>query len=666
MDVSGDGQVAPNDRLMVRNCLNRQTEGVTCKYSRLNYVGEQDHVRIWDSIFKDSSGTGRAGKIFDFASTSSIKNACLRKNIEAAALACSSGPLRSAEQLEIGSNHQTWAMAVGGTWQGTSVATSKDAAKTFCSGLIGKDLDTCIRTRESYSDCKPQAVEYFMANSKGRSFEQLRQEDPQFASMCYVRDPSIDDCLHSLLIKDESAKNTSSTNYAYLRYRDALTAAGVNSLNNSAVSIRDTTFVRQDGKVYDQASNNNGDFSITRIYDENCRALSQTELANIDPATICDNVNMRALISPISLRWSAKGDSKESYSVTNFPLENVPGKYYLWRASSDMPLLVYDPAHRGVITSATQLFGGWTFGGKGKTASITSTSAANAEWDNGFEALATLDRDRNNIVDGDELTDLSLWFDENQNGVSERGEVKPVRDLGITKLLYGPIVKDADGKSVSVKLGFERIQDNRVISGESIDWYSDSYESRTEAVMNFEANRQLSGALPSLQDTLTKEQQAQNAAAVGTVLPPVIWGAWEWQADEIEQKEGSDKSAPLSGFFHFHQTDKGTNGVSLLELPVEITHPQKGVLPARSLANAVPFIIKDVTSTTEGAEMVFVGDIMGVASTARVKLTRDATSNVATLSGITQSVYKNPKTGKEAALRYAWTAKPLVVNSPAK
>jgi tetratricopeptide (TPR) repeat protein len=73
--------------------------------------------------------------------------------------------------------------------------------------------------------------------------------------------------------------------------------------------------------------------------------------------------------------------------------------------------LVYDHAREGRITSALQLFGNVTFW---------------CFWDNGYDALRTLDDDQDGWLRGAELDRLGIWQDRNQNGVSESGEVKPL------------------------------------------------------------------------------------------------------------------------------------------------------------------------------------------------------------------------------------------------
>ncbi len=80
--------------------------------------------------------------------------------------------------------------------------------------------------------------------------------------------------------------------------------------------------------------------------------------------------------------------------------------------------LVHDPQHTGRITSALQLFGSVTFW---------------MFWGNGYDALASLDDNRDGAL-RTELDGLALWHDANSNGVSERGEVRPIAAYGIIAL----------------------------------------------------------------------------------------------------------------------------------------------------------------------------------------------------------------------------------------
>jgi len=85
----------------------------------------------------------------------------------------------------------------------------------------------------------------------------------------------------------------------------------------------------------------------------------------------------------------------------------------------DTAWLVYDFEGKGKVTSALQMFGSVTFW---------------LFWNNGYDAMASLDDNGDGKLKGNELRHLALWHDRNQNGISESGEVLSVADHGIVEL----------------------------------------------------------------------------------------------------------------------------------------------------------------------------------------------------------------------------------------
>jgi len=93
-------------------------------------------------------------------------------------------------------------------------------------------------------------------------------------------------------------------------------------------------------------------------------------------------------------------------------------KRWTW-ISKDAGWLVHDPRHTGKITSALQMFGGVTFW---------------MFWNNGYEALRSLDDNGDGVLTGDELKGLAIWRDVNRNGISESDEVRTLAYWGITAI----------------------------------------------------------------------------------------------------------------------------------------------------------------------------------------------------------------------------------------
>jgi hypothetical protein len=87
----------------------------------------------------------------------------------------------------------------------------------------------------------------------------------------------------------------------------------------------------------------------------------------------------------------------------------------------DAGWLVYSPQPARPITSALQLFGSVTFW---------------MFWDNGYHAMRALDDNADGQLAGSELDGLAIWQDSNVNGISEKGEVKPLADWEIRSLSW--------------------------------------------------------------------------------------------------------------------------------------------------------------------------------------------------------------------------------------
>ena len=55
---------------------------------------------------------------------------------------------------------------------------------------------------------------------------------------------------------------------------------------------------------------------------------------------------------------------------------------------------------------------------------------------NGYEEMASLDKDNDGKLQGEELEGLCVWTDLNGNAIAEKGEVKSLQELGITSLSW--------------------------------------------------------------------------------------------------------------------------------------------------------------------------------------------------------------------------------------
>lgn len=108
-------------------------------------------------------------------------------------------------------------------------------------------------------------------------------------------------------------------------------------------------------------------------------------------------------------------------------------KRWTW-ITKDAGWLVYDPKGEAKITSTLQMFGSVTFW---------------LFWENGYNALAVMDDDRDGMLTGKELRGLAIWRDLNRNGISDSGEVRPLADWGIVALSCKYAWDDAHGNRIA-------------------------------------------------------------------------------------------------------------------------------------------------------------------------------------------------------------------------
>ena len=367
----------------------------------------------------------------------------------------------------------------------------------------------------------------------------------------------------------------------------------------------------------------------TLYLDSDCKLQ---EIASIDKkAQLCGSIDLYAEIgTPISLVWD-KSYKNVPATIVNFKLNPQSSKKtWLWRGSSALPLLVYDPEHAGKITSAGQLFGNWTFR-TGELASLGETVAQPTPWKNGYQALATMDKDLDLKVAGEELKDLGLWFDANQDGVSQPGEVKSLAEVGVTSLSYQPDSFEDGG--LAATSGYERIVDGKVAVGRSIDWVEKGIEDG------------FAGSLESL-----------FAAAPGVAAPQLNAVAPAGSSSEVETKGLTGLwvyklEAPLTGtgYLTFDSSEDGFTGTSISEFGVS------GLGGVRSQVLFAGFAGKAKTSETGSTEIEYlVNGNEGVTLKNTAKLSADGTELIGRTS------VSGSKVSSTGSYEYGWRATKLV------
>ena len=147
----------------------------------------------------------------------------------------------------------------------------------------------------------------------------------------------------------------------------------------------------------------------------------QKELATLK-RRIAHMKGIRRAITPIAVPLSDGLKAADLMDLkTSVPFDaDGSGERGNWSwINSGAAWLVFDQKGDGQVTSGLQLFGSVTFW---------------LFWNNGYEALATLDDNADGRLTGDELRHLAPWRDANGNGVSEPGELISLGEAGIVSL----------------------------------------------------------------------------------------------------------------------------------------------------------------------------------------------------------------------------------------
>lgn len=307
--------------------------------------------------------------------------------------------------------------------------------------------------------------------------------------------------------------------------------------------------------------------------DRQCKVVPRSQVGDLPPG--CSfSVNYYES-SPISLILQPDKWSDTTSTLTRFPLNPAEkNKWYSWKASPAAPLLVHDPEHSGKITSATQLFGEWTFGGQ-RIASLSGSSheiGVARPWKDGFEALATLDKDGNKRIEGEELKDLALWFDEGSDGIAAEGEVRRINTAGITALFYESDSQDSNTRSVVASRGFERLVDSKLTVGKAVDWYGAAVDSPFQLIDKLPSqNVSTGGKVSPLFEgsTISQEvfdsvaKQSGDGSPLSSKFTAGVSGLWEWSFTYPSVADG----AGPGGFILLRQySDTGKiTGISLTE-----------------------------------------------------------------------------------------------------
>jgi flagellar hook assembly protein FlgD len=168
-----------------------------------------------------------------------------------------------------------------------------------------------------------------------------------------------------------------------------------------------------------------GKTQVSGITSTQIETLLTTQLAAFKAASIT-SVQFGALyVTPVVL--DLNGDGIQTTSIQNgvsFDINN-DGKVdqTAWVARGD-GLLVRDINKDGQINNGSELFGSATSLGNGKTAA------------DGYVAMKALDTNNDGVLDASDAAfgELSVWTDNNGNGMTDGNELTKLSDLGINSL----------------------------------------------------------------------------------------------------------------------------------------------------------------------------------------------------------------------------------------
>lgn len=296
-------------------------------------------------------------------------------------------------------------------------------------------------------------------------------------------------------------------------------------------------------------------FRSGRLYfDEKCEPVEATK-----DQTACGAGELEYNLSPVSLIWEKGTDVDAEVNLARFKiLADNQDRWVLWKGSSKAPLVVYDPDHNGVISSGIQLFGNWALGGR-RTISAGAPVRLNevvpsSPWSNGFEALKAMDSNGDKKISNEELTPLALWFDKNRDAISQPGEVVRMSDAGVIEIFFEGYMSEGAQNALKLKKGYSReVAGKRSpLTGESIDWYTDSSIEPSTLIQKLisQGSKTPAGANATFVEpdasVLPLRSTGKSREILGLDIDPSknVGGLWFWQImdgrnDDVIEKHGA-------------------------------------------------------------------------------------------------------------------------------
>jgi cysteine-rich repeat protein len=361
------------------------------------------------------------------------------------------------------------------------------------------------------------------------------------------------------------------------------------------------------------------------FFDRECN-ISFEEPAD---SQLCGNISAGAMSTPISLELT--GSIEDNWSLVQFELTPGRKSWVHWRGSEETPLLVYNPQQLNSVVDGSMLFGGWT---NLETASTVKTSVKQQKtqpWAHGFEALSALDTNSDGLLTGQELDHLSLWFDKNQNAISEPGELKKLADVEVTELVTTYSKKNDKGDLLA-PIGFKQKVSGQYRTGASVDWFSPEFASHSDAISALAMKK---GATSSRKDI---SADITSLKGVG-----VLDGVWLWRPLDNKGRE-----AEGGGILYLDHRNGRLQGLSLVEQ--HLAKNGKGY----SSTLQVGSLMGRSSSVAEHDFFEFDVEFEGSKTTSTVTLTE---SGLMKGSSVAKVFNPDNQQGKETNLRYTWVAR---------
>jgi hypothetical protein len=288
--------------------------------------------------------------------------------------------------------------------------------------------------------------------------------------------------------------------------------------------------------------------------------------------------------------------------------------------------------------------------------SQASGNLPDTRWENGYEALKTLDGNGDGELRGEELSALALWFDENQNGKSEQGEVKLLSDVGVTALFTAPDRQDKATNNLWASRGFERLLGESRVIGASVDWYSDGAQTPIELIsrhMFDSSNCQTgqAGLLTASAEDFAAPARKPETEQVGPVSVRDLNGSWEWKfnKEQVRPRNKNEEILPPEGFLSFSDRGDGKiSGHSYVEIPVG---GSESSLKVKRILSVVRF---EGTKTVNAQGQVAVEFVIYARGGTKITSQAELSENGTELVG--RSTAKFAYEGKGLTMQYKWTA----------